>query len=68
MALRGQEQPSIDLLDYRYREHFGMTQEDLDNEPQDKYELNLGIMLKESMIANEIEDHKEKEIKRNLNR
>lgn len=51
--LRGQEVPSRTLLDYRYREKFHLSQKELEGEPNDIYELNMGIMGVETKLYNE---------------
>jgi hypothetical protein len=53
LALRGQEYPTQDLLDYRYREKFHLTQKELEEEPHDIYLFNTSIMLLENKIYDE---------------
>ena len=53
LALRGQDSATPEILDYRYREHFHMTQQELEKEPVDIYETNLAIMGIESKLEQE---------------
>jgi len=51
--LRGQEYPTRELLDFRYRERFHLTQAELEQEPSDVYNINLAIMGVENKLASE---------------
>jgi len=65
LALRGQENPPQELLDFRYRERFHMTQEELENEPEDIYNLNLSIIAKINELSDEAIRHQETRDERN---
>jgi hypothetical protein len=59
--LRGQEIPTQDLLDYRYRELFHMNQEELENEPADIYNMNISILGLEAKLLDERNRREERE-------
>lgn len=44
MAIFNNTQPPIELLEYFYRKEFGLTEEEMQNEPADKFLVNLKIM------------------------
>lgn len=68
MALRGQlDNPPEYLLHFRYRERFGMTQEELENEPDDVYHTNIMIMGKEVYIREQAKKFEENAVKRKKN-
>ena len=71
MALRGQDYPTTELLDFRYRERFRMTQKELEEEPVDVYELNLSIINLENKLDNErmrrLERERGREIRQRTN-
>jgi len=50
--------PPKELLDFRYRERFGLTQQELLEEPQDIYNINLAIISKINEIASEQPRHR----------
>lgn len=61
MALRGQGIVMNELLDYRYREKFHMTQREFEEEPSDIYELNIRIMAVENKLLAERARHEQRE-------
>lgn len=65
MALRGQAPSPQELLDFRYREFFHMTQEELEKEPEDIYNINLSIMNLINKLNNEAIRRQEAEVERN---
>jgi pantothenate kinase len=64
LALRGQEEAPEELLHFRYRERFHMTEEELQNEPQDIFNLNTAIMAKEHNILAETARFQENQLER----
>lgn len=68
MSLRGQDYATQDLMDFRYRERFHLTQKELEEEPEDVFCINLAIMNVENKLYNEQVKRVERERQRNLSR
>lgn len=52
-ALRGQAEAPVRLTDMWYRERFGLSQKDFEDEPADVYNYNVSVMRLEEELKRE---------------